>query len=396
MVKKTLDDLKLLDKKVLMRVDFNVPIENGIVKPNNRIQESLPSIKKIIDQGGKLILFSHLGRIKNHADLEKYNLAPVAEQLAKLLKIPVMFINKTRGKELETAIDNLKQGQVLLVQNTRYEDLNNRAESDNNPELGAYWASLGEVFINDAFGMCHRAHASNVGIATYSKVSAIGYLVEKELRMLSKGLDHPNHPFVAIVGGAKVVDKLALINNLLQKADRVIITGGMATTFTKALGYSIGKSLVDNDFLPQAKKLLKDYHDKIVLPVDFAISKNFENSPRQEIDNLDIPENYMSLDVGQQTINLYAKVLKGAKTVIWNGPAGVSEFSNYEQGTVAIAKIIAEQKDIFSIIGGGDSAAAAIKLGFKDKFTHISTGGGASLTYMEGKTLPGIEVIQNL
>ncbi len=396
MKKTTIDDLILKDKKVLMRVDFNVPIENGVITSDNRITAALPSIQKVINEGGKLILFSHLGRIKSVADKEKNDLAPVAKDLAKKLGKPVIFINETRGKKLETAINNLKDGDVLMVQNTRYEDLHNKAESNNNLELGAYWASLGDVFINDAFGTAHRAHASNVGIATHIKESAIGYLIEKELSMLSQGLDYPNHPFIAIIGGAKITDKILLIKNLLKKADKIIITGGMATTFTKSLGHSIGNSLVQLDFIDQAKTILKHAGDKIILPIDFAISKKFENSKRQEIDNQDVPKGYMVLDVGQKTIKLYQEVLKGARTVVWNGPAGVSEFSNYEAGTLGIARAIAAQPGVFSIVGGGDSAAAVIKLGFEHKFTHISTGGGASLEYMEGKSLPGIEVIKNI
>lgn len=396
MRKRTLNDVNLKGKKVLMRVDFNVPIEQGHIQSDNRIIAALPSIKKVIESGGKLILFSHLGRIKTIADQEKNDLAPVATYLSQKLAKKVLFVKQTRGPELESAINSLLEGDVLMVQNTRYEDLNNKAESNNSPELGKYWASLGDIFINDAFGTAHRAHASNVGIATYIKQSAIGFLVEKELSMLSQGLDYPKHPFIAIIGGAKVSDKILLVKNLVKKADKVIITGGMATTFTKALGHSIGDSLVQIDFIEEAKKILKMHSDKVVLPRDFAISQKFANEKRQETEDLNIPEGYMALDVGHKTIKLYKEVLKGAKTVVWNGPAGVSEFSNYEAGTIAIARAIVAQRDIFSIIGGGDSAAAAIKLGFEHKFTHISTGGGASLEYMEGKALPGIEAIQNI
>lgn len=396
MRKRTLDDLNLKGKKVLMRVDFNVPMENGQIQSDNRIIAALPSINKVIESGGKLILFSHLGRIKTSDDKAKNTLAPISEYLSKKLDKKVVFIDQTRGSKLEKAINEMHEGDVLMVQNTRYEDLNNKAESNNSPQLGKYWASLGDIFINDAFGTAHRAHASNVGIATYIKQSAIGYLVQKEFSMLSQGLDYPKHPFIAIIGGAKVSDKILLVQNLLKKADKVIITGGMATTFTKAQGYSIGNSLVQLDFIDQAKKLLKQYSSQIILPLDFAISQNFANDKRHETDDLNIPKGYMALDVGHQTMKLYKEVLQGAKTVVWNGPAGVSEFSNYEAGTIAIARAIVAQRDVFSIIGGGDSAAAAIKLGFEHKFTHISTGGGASLEYMEGKKLPGIEAIENI
>lgn len=393
--KKTIDQVQLKNRIVLMRVDFNVPIENGQVQDDNRIKAALPSILKVINDGGKLVLFSHLGRIKSVEDKRHNNLAPVAKVLSHLLKKPVIFIDQTTGKKLEQAINKLEPGQILMIQNTRYEDLPDKRESKNDQTLGKYWASLGDVFINDAFGTVHRAHASNVGIALHIKESAIGYLVQKELKMLSQGLDHPRRPFVAIIGGAKVSDKILLIKNLLIKADKVIITGGMATTFTKALGYTIGNSLLQIDFLNQAQQLLKKYHTKIVLPLDFAISKEFKNNARQETESANIPEGFMSLDIGKQTQQLFTNVLQGAKTVIWNGPAGVSEFSNYAQGTKAVAKAIISQPDVFSIIGGGDSAAAVIKFGFAKQFSHISTGGGAALEFMEGKSLPGIAAIQN-
>ncbi|WP_127943066.1 phosphoglycerate kinase [Mycoplasma sp. ATU-Cv-703] len=395
MAKKTLDDINLKNQTVLMRVDFNVPIENGQIMSDKRITAALPSIEKVISSGGKLVLFSHLGRVKTEKDKERYSLKVVAEDLSKKLSKEVIFINKTHGPKLEKAIDNLKPGQVLMVENTRFEDLNNRAESSNSPVLGKYWASLGDVFVNDAFGTAHRSHASNVGIAQNIAVSAVGYLVEKELKMLGQGLDYPEHPFVAIVGGAKVSDKIKAVENLLQKADKVIITGGMASTFNKALGHKIGDSLVENDYVDLARRLLNKYKDKIVLSIDFAIAPKFTNAPRKETEGVDIPDHWMSLDIGHKSIALFQKTLHGAKTVVWNGPAGVTEFSNYEQGTIALAHAIAKQPGVFAIIGGGDSAAAAIKLGFESKFSHISTGGGASLAYMEGKPLPAIDVIQN-
>ena len=282
-----------------------------------------------------------------------------------------------------------------MFQNTRYEDLNNKAESKNDPELGKYWASLGEVFINDAFGTAHRAHASNVGVASNIGISAVGYLVENELKMLGQGLDNPEHEFVAIVGGAKVSDKISVIENLLQKADKILIGGGMAYTFHKAQGHNIGNSLLEEDFVELAKKYLAESNGKIILPVDHAISSEYADNERKISDDVNVSEGFMGLDIGPKTIKLFEDALQGAKTVVWNGPMGVAEFDNFKQGTVAVATAIANQDGVFSVIGGGDSAAAAIDLGFEDKFTHISTGGGASLQYMEGKPLPGVEAIEN-
>lgn len=395
MNKKTIDQLELAGKRVLIRVDFNVPIKDGVVQSDKRVVAALPTIQKAIKDKAKVILFSHLGRIKEETDKAKNDLSPVAKLLSTKLNQPVTFIDDTRGEKLESAINALQDGEVLMFQNTRYEDLNNKAESKNDPELGKYWASLGDVFINDAFGTAHRAHASNVGIASNIKESAIGFLIQNELEMLSKGLDHPKKPFIAIVGGAKVSDKIAVIENLLQKADKILIGGGMAYTFLKAQGYEVGNSLLEKDYLDMAKKFLSEGKDKIVLPVDHAIASTYADEPRKITEGIGVPENYMGLDIGDKSIEVYKKVLDGAKTVVWNGPMGVAEFENFKQGTEGVAKAIASQEGIFSIIGGGDSAAAAIKLGFENKFTHISTGGGASLTYMEGKPLPGIEAIQN-
>ena len=396
MNKKTLKDLELKDKKVLIRVDFNVPIKNGVVQSDKRIVAAIPTIKEVIAQGGKLILFSHLGRIKTEEDKVKNDLAPVAAYLAKELGQEVKFINATRGKELEVAIDNLKVGEIVMFQNTRYEDLNNKAESKNDPELGKYWASLGDVFVNDAFGTAHRAHASNVGIASNIKESALGLLVQKELEMLSEGLLAPKHPFVAIIGGAKVSDKIAVIENLLKTADKILIGGGMAYTFLKAQGYEVGNSLLEKDFVEMAKDFLEKSNGKIILPIDHAVATAYADEPRNVPEGIAIPEGTMGLDIGDKTIKLYEDALKGAKTVVWNGPMGVAEFENYKQGTESIATAIVAQPGVFSVIGGGDSAAAAIKLGFEQKFTHISTGGGASLAFMEGKDLPGITSIESL
>ena len=395
MNKKTIKDLEFKGKKVLVRVDFNVPIKGGVIQSDKRITAAMPTIKEIVKAGGKVILFSHLGRIKDESDKAEGDLAPVAKHLAKLLGQDVKFVNATRGPELEKAIDEMNEKEIIMFQNTRYEDLNGKAESKNSPELGKYWASLGDVFVNDAFGTAHRAHASNVGVSSNISESAVGLLVQNELEMLGKGLDTPQKPFVAIIGGAKVSDKIAVIENLLVKADKILIGGGMPYTFQKAQGHSIGDSLVENDFIDLAKEFLAKSNGKIILPIDHAIASTYADEPRKITEGIDIPEGTMSLDIGDKSIKLYEEALVGAKTVVWNGPMGVAEFENFKQGTESVAKAIVKQPGVFSVIGGGDSAAAAIKLGFEDKFTHISTGGGASLTYMEGKVLPGIEAIQN-
>ena len=395
MNKKTIKDLEFKGKKVLVRVDFNVPIKGGVIQSDKRITAAMPTIKEIVKAGGKVILFSHLGRIKDESDKAEGDLAPVAKHLAKLLGQDVKFVNATRGPELEKAIDEMNEKEIIMFQNTRYEDLNGKAESKNSPELGKYWASLGDVFVNDAFGTAHRAHASNVGVSSNISESAVGLLVQNELEMLGKGLDTPQKPFVAIIGGAKVSDKIAVIENLLVKADKILIGGGMAYTFQKAQGHPIGDSLVENDFIDLAKEFLAKSNGKIILPIDHAIASTYADEPRKITEGIDIPEGTMSLDIGDKSIKLYEEALVGAKTVVWNGPMGVAEFENFKQGTESVAKAIVKQPGVFSVIGGGDSAAAAIKLGFEDKFTHISTGGGASLTYMEGKVLPGIEAIQN-
>lgn len=395
-MKKTIDDLKLKGKKVLLRVDFNVPIKDNIIQSDKRIKAAIPTIKKIIDEGGKVILFSHLGRIKTKEDKIKNNLKIVSEALSKLINKKVKFINKTRGRLLEEAIKQMKEKEIIMVQNTRYEDLNDNAESKNNQELGQYWASLGDIFINDAFGTSHRVHASNVGISNNIASSAIGYLVQEELYMFSKALKKPIRPFMAIVGGAKVSDKILVIENLLKKADKVLIGGGMAYTFLKAMGYEIGSSMVEKEYINFAKKVLKKGKEKIVLPIDHAISSSFANNKRKITIGINIPKDFMGLDIGDKSIKIYQKILKKGKTIVWNGPMGVAEFDNFKKGTMSIAKIISKKKGVFSIIGGGDSASIAINLGFENKFTHISTGGGASLQYIEGKLLPGIEAIQNI
>ena len=408
MTKKSIRDLQLNGKKVLMRVDFNVPMKGGVITDDNRIVQALP-IKYAIEQGGKVILFSHLGRIKEEADLAKNSLAPVAKRLEELLGQPVKFVPVTRGKELEDAIANMKNGDVIMFENTRYEDLNGKKESKNDPELGAYWASLGDVFVNDAFGTAHRAHASNQGIAShFPNDSAAGFLLEKEIKFIGGAVDNPVRPFVAILGGAKVSDKISVIENLLNKADKVMICGAMAYTFFKAQGLEVGKSKCEPDFVDYAKGLLEKANGKIILPVDVvtvtvsdedcaadffgAISK----AETRVASVNDIKPEEQGLDCGPKTIALFAKELEGAKTVVWNGPAGVFEVEKFAVGTKAICETLANLKGATTIIGGGDSAAAAISMGYEKKFTHISTGGGASLEYLEGKALPGVTCLSDV
>lgn len=394
--KKNIDDLVLKDKKVLVRVDYNVPIQNGQITSTKRIKSTLPTIRKIINEGGKVILFSHLGRVKSQEDLAKKSLRIVAEELANELGQEIIFVPTTRGVELEEAINSLKAGEVLLVENTRFEDLNNKAESKNDPELGKYWASLGDVFINDAFGTLHREHASNVGIAQHIKESAIGYLVETELKALSKLIDQPKRPFVAIVGGAKISDKIGIISSLLEKADKVFIAGGMSYTFKKALGFEIGISIVEDDKIELAKELLAKYWDKIILPIDNAMAYEFKDTERLYNPRfpLQILENAEGLDIGPWTLRLFKNQLKGAHTVLWNGTLGVAEFSNFKWGTEELAKEISKLENAYTVIGGGDSVAAVEANNLQDSFSHISTGGGASITFIEKADLVGLHPIQ--
>ncbi|EKZ3561717.1 MULTISPECIES: phosphoglycerate kinase [Listeria] len=395
MAKKVVTDLDLKDKKVLVRVDFNVPMKDGKITNDNRIVAALPTIEYILEQNGKAILFSHLGKVKTEEDKEGKSLRPVAARLSELLGKEVKFVPTTRGPELEAAIAELKDGEVLLFENTRFEDIDGKKESKNDPELGKYWASLGDVFVNDAFGTAHRAHASNVGIASNLE-SAAGFLMEKEIKFIGGVVDNPARPLVAILGGAKVSDKIGVIENLLTKADKVLVGGGMTFTFMAAQGQEIGKSLLEADKVELAKGLLEKAGDKLVLPVDAVVSKEFSNdAPFHTVDADKMPADEMGLDIGQATIDLFTKELQGAKTVVWNGPMGVFELSNFAKGTIGVCEAIANLTDATTIIGGGDSAAAAMDLGFADKFTHISTGGGASLEYLEGKELPGVASISD-
>ncbi len=396
MAKKIVSDLNVKGKKVLIRVDFNVPMKNGVITDDTRVRAALPTIEYVVNNGGKAIVFSHLGRVKEEADLAKNDITPVAKRLEELIKKPVKFVNATRGKELEDAAAVLKEGEILMFQNTRYEDLDGKKESKNDAELGKYWASLGEVFVNDAFGTAHRAAASNVGIAANVSETAAGFLLEKEIKYIGGAVDTPVRPYIAILGGSKVSDKIGVIEALLGKADKVLIGGAMMFTFLKAQGKNIGASRCEDDKLELANELLAKANGKLVLPVDAVCNKAFEDveGTVKSVDAFDNDD--MGLDIGPKTLELFANELAGAKTVVWNGPMGVFEMKNYAAGTIGVCELLANLKDANTIIGGGDSAAAAESLGYADKMSHISTGGGASLEYLEGKELPGITCVDEL
>lgn len=396
MSKLTIQDLNLKNKKLLIRVDFNVPFQNGEISDDNRIVQALPTILYAIKHDAKVILLSHLGRVKTQEDLAKNSLKLVAKRLEELLGKPVVFIPETRGEKLETAINNLKAGEVLMMENTRFEDLDGNKESKNNPELGRYWASLGDLFVNDAFGTAHRAHASNVGIASNLGGAAAGFLLEKEIKFIGEAVDNPKRPFVAILGGAKVSDKIGVIENLLKTADHILIGGGMAYTFIKSQGYEVGTSLVEEDKLDLAKALLDKANGKIILGEDVYTAKEFSNDSEKNLRlYTNIPADEMGLDIGPKTLEKFKSYLVNAKTVVWNGPLGVFEFPNFANGTIEVAKFLATLTDATTVVGGGDSAAAVIENGLEKGFTHISTGGGASLEYLEGKKLPGIECVSD-
>lgn len=393
MAKLTVKDVELKGKKVLVRVDFNVPLKDGVITNDNRISAALPTIKYILEQGGRAILFSHLGRVKEEADKEGKSLAPVAANLAEKLGQDVVFIpGATRGSELEAAIAALEDGQVLLVENTRFEDVDGKKESKNDPELGKYWASLGDgVFVNDAFGTAHRAHASNVGISANVDKAVAGFLLENEIAYIQEAVDNPVRPFVAILGGSKVSDKIGVIENLLKKADKVLIGGGMTYTFYKAQGIEIGNSLVEEDKLDVAKDLLAKADGKLILPVDSKEANAFAGYTEvKDTEGEAVDAGFLGLDIGPKSIAEFDKALEGAKTVVWNGPMGVFENPDFQAGTIGVMDSIVKQPGVKSIIGGGDSAAAAINLGRADKFSWISTGGGASMELLEGKVLPGL------
>lgn len=396
MAKLTVKDVDLKGKKVLVRVDFNVPVKDGVITNDNRITAALPTIKYILEQGGRAILFSHLGRVKEEADKEGKSLAPVAADLAAKLGQEVTFLpGVTRGAELEAAINALEDGQVLLVENTRYEDVDGKKESKNDPELGKYWASLGDgIFVNDAFGTAHRAHASNVGISANVEKAAAGFLLENEIAYIQEAVEAPERPFVAILGGSKVSDKIGVIENLLEKADKVLIGGGMTYTFYKAQGIEIGNSLVEEDKLDVAKALLEKANGKLILPVDSKEANAFADYTEvKDTEGEAVDPGFLGLDIGPKSIAKFDEALTGAKTVVWNGPMGVFENPDFQAGTIGVMDAIVKQPGVKSIIGGGDSAAAAINLGRADKFSWISTGGGASMELLEGKVLPGLAAL---
>lgn len=392
-MKKTIRDYDLNGKKVLIRCDLNVPIKDGKIIDDTRIKASLETIQYAISQNAKVIILSHLGRVKEEADLKKNNLKPVAERLGELLGQAVKFSDETRGKSLEEQVKALEPKEVLVIQNTRYEDLDGKKESSNDKDLGAYWASLGDIFINDAFGTVHRAHASNVGIASHLP-NGVGFLIEKELNALEK-LQEPKRPFAVILGGSKVSDKIGVIENLVTKADYLIIGGGMAFTFLKAIGKNIGKSLLDEENIQFCKEKMEQYSNKIILPIDVNVAEELnENAPNHICRIENMKETEMGLDLGTESIEQMKKILESVKTILWNGPLGVYEIEKYRTVTKEILEYVTTTNKTV-ILGGGDIVAAATELGYKEKVTHASTGGGATLEYLEGKKLPGVESIEN-
>lgn len=392
--KKTIEDINVNGKKVLVRCDFNVPLKDGVITDENRLNGALPTIKYLIENGAKVILCSHLGKPKGEAKPE-LSLAPVAKRLSEMLNKEVVFAadDNVVGENAKAAIEKMENGDVVLLQNTRYRKEETKNEENFSKEL----ASLADVYVNDAFGTAHRAHCSTVGAGEFLEERACGYLIQKELKFLGEAVENPVRPFTAILGGAKVSDKIAVIEQLLEKVDNLIIGGGMAYTFLKAQGYEIGTSLCEDDRMDYAKEMIAKAEAKgvkFLLPVDHRIADGFKDVEAKVTEDQNIPAGYMGLDIGPKTEALYAEAIKDAKTVIWNGPMGVFEFENFNKGTIAVAKAMADA-DATTVIGGGDSAAAVNILGFGDKMTHISTGGGASLEFLEGKTLPGIAALND-
>ncbi|MDD6770729.1 MAG: phosphoglycerate kinase [Inconstantimicrobium porci] len=393
--KKTVEDIEVKGKKVLVRCDFNVPLKDGVITDVNRLNGALPTIKYLVDNGAKVILCSHMGKPKGEPKPE-LSLAPVAAKLSEMLGKEVVFAadDNVVGENAKAAVAAMKDGDVVLLQNTRYR----KEETKNGVEFSKELASLAEVFVNDAFGTAHRAHCSTVGVTEFLPVAACGYLIQKELKFLGNAVDNPVRPFVAILGGSKVSDKINVINNLLEKVDTLIIGGGMAYTFLKAQGYTIGTSLCEDDKMEYAKEMMEKAAKKgvkFLLPVDHRVAPEFKDVEAVVTEDQNIQDGFMGLDIGPKTEKLYADAVRDAKTVIWNGPMGVCEFENFNKGTVAVAKVLADAKDATTVIGGGDSAAAVNTLGFGDKMTHISTGGGASLEFLEGKELPGIAALND-
>jgi phosphoglycerate kinase len=393
-MKKTIVDYKLKGKRVIIRSDLNVPIEKGIITDDNRILQSVDTIKFALDCKAKVIVLSHLGRIKTEEDKKNNSLCPVSIRLSELLEQEVKFIPQTRGPEVIKAIDNMDEGKVIMLENTRFEDLDGNKESSNNDELSRYWASLGDIFINDAFATAHREHASNVGIASHLP-NGVGLLLNKEIKMLKDTLENPKRPFIVILGGSKVEDKLDAVEHLVKIADRILIGGGMCFTFLKALGYSVGNSIVDDTKIEKCKEIYNKYKNQIVLPVDIMTGRAFTPDTTTRLANVDdIRQNEIGMDIGVQTINEFKKILMNANTIIWNGPLGVFEIDKFSIGTKKICEVIAKTRSK-SVIAGGDTVAAIIKFRYKDEVSYISTGGGASLELLKGNELPGIASIQD-
>ena len=393
--KKTLEDINVNGKKVLVRCDFNVPLKDGIITDENRLNGALPTIKYLIENGAKVILCSHLGKPKGEAKPE-LSLAPVAKRLSEMLNKEVVFAadDNVVGENAKTAVEKMENGDIVLLQNTRYRKEETKNEENFSKELD----SLADVFVNDAFGTAHRAHCSTVGAGEFLEERACGYLIQKELKFLGEAVANPVRPFTAILGGAKVSDKIAVIEQLLEKVDNIIIGGGMSYTFLKAQGYEIGTSLVEEDRVEYAKEMMAKAEAKgvkFLLPIDNAVADKFADVEPVITEGANIPEGFMGLDIGPKTIELYVNTVKESKTIVWNGPMGVFEFENFNKGTLAVAKAMADLTDATTVIGGGDSAAAVNQLGFGDKMTHVSTGGGASLEFLEGKELPGIVALDN-
>lgn len=391
-MKKTIRDYDLNGKKVIIRVDFNVPLMDGNIADDTRLKASIPTIEYAVKEGAKVILLSHLGRVKSEEDKIKNDLSVVVPKLEKLLNQSVIFVSETRGALLENAISNMNNGDIILVQNTRYEDYPNKLESSNDEDLGAYWASLGDVFINDAFGTSHRAHASNVGISSHLP-SGIGFLIEKELEAFEPILENPMRPFTVILGGSKVCDKIKVIENLVEKADYILIGGGMAYTFLYASDIPIGSSLLDKENISFCKSMLEKYSDKIILPIDSVVTTSIEEgtSSRTCFIN-EIKDDEIGVDVGYNTVKLFSQYLNQSKTILWNGPVGIFEIDSFATGTKGILETLKNISAV-KVVGGGDTASSVNQFGYDEYMTHISTGGGASLELLEGKVLPGIEAI---
>ena len=391
-MKKTIKDYDLSGKKVIIRCDFNVPIENGVIKDESRLKASLRTIRYARKNNAKVILMSHLGRVKTEEDKQKYTLKPVAERLSVLLRKKVTFVNQTRGKELEEAISKMKNKDVLLIENTRFEDLDGKKESNNDKDLGKYWASLGDIFINDAFGTIHRSHASNLGIAS-NLPSGLGFLTKEEIKKLTKLTDKPKKPYTIILGGAKVSDKIGVISNLINRADYILIGGGMAFTFLKAAGFNIGSSICEKEKISYCREILDKYPDKLILPIDIITATEMkENVKTHERFINEIEEDEMGLDIGPKTLEVFKQYLDDCKTIFWNGPVGCFEIQEFENGTKKLLDIITNTK-AYTVVGGGDTARAAVTFNYQDKISHVSTGGGASLAFLEGTKLPALNII---